>query len=112
MAEGSSRVLTAEFMERLKSKLNANPYTDEQLHRAAFFMVAPILYTAGEIRAADVSTVSIMTTANLFAGALLADFINTGCISVSAIDRFMERAADEMKEGKTSDVQSEGNDSD
>lgn len=109
MTEASSRVLTPEFLERLKSRLHANPYTDEQLHRAAFFSVAPVLYTAGEIKAADVSTVSIMTTANLFAGALMADFINAGCISVSAIDRFMEKAGEEMKEGKLpDDVQPDG----
>jgi len=99
-----SRVLTDEFLGILKSKLHANPYTDEQLHRAAFFMVAPVMYNAGEIGAADVTTAAILTTANLYGAALLADFINAGCISVTAIDRFMANAGEEKKEGTTPDA--------
>src|SRR6187551_2244348 len=99
----TERVLTDEFLGILKSKLHANPYTDEQLHRAAFFMVAPVLYDAGEIGAADVSTAAILTTANLYAASVLADFINAGCVSVSAIYRFMEQAKTDMEEGELGD---------
>ena len=108
MPDASGRVLTEEFRHIVKSKLHADVYTDEQLDRAAFFMVAPVLYNAGEIGAADVTTASILTTANLYAGALLAMFINAGCINVSAIDRFMEKGGQEFEEQEVKNVTSDG----
>lgn len=88
-------VLTQDFLQRVKDQLNANPYTDEQLHRAAFFLVAPPLVTAAEIGAADPSNAALLVVANLYAGGVMADYINSGCISVSAIDRFMTKLGEE-----------------
>lgn len=88
-------VLTQDFLERVKDQLNINPYTDEQLHRAAFFLVAPPLVTAAEINAADSSNAALLVVANLYAGGVMADYINNGCISVSAIDRYMTKLGEE-----------------
>lgn len=88
--ENPDIILESEFLERLKGQLNApNAYTDVQLNRAAFFLTAPSLTVAGEIGAADPSKQAVVVTANLLASGVLADFINKGCLSVSAIDRYM-----------------------
>lgn len=88
-------VLQDEFLQRLKSQLTVNPYTDAQLNNAAFFFVAPTMTMAAEIGAGDASGAAILTLCNLFAGGNLSDFINAGCISVSAIDRYMHKIAAE-----------------
>lgn len=99
----SNTVLQPEFLDRLKSQLTANPYTDEQLNNVAFFYITPTMTMAGEIGAGDSSPAAILTLCNLFAGGNLADFINAGCISVSAVDRYMKKVAaeyDAEQEGK------------
>src|SRR5690349_16480092 len=88
--ENPDIILDGEFLARFKDQL-AGPdiYTDVQLNRVAFFMSAPALTVAGEIGAADSSRAAVMVTANLLASGVLADFVNKGCISISAIDRYM-----------------------
>lgn len=86
------RILVDESMDVLKSRLAANPYTDKQLHQVASFMVAPILTLGRMMGVSDDSPQAIFATANVLARTTLADFINKGLISVTAIDRFMREA--------------------
>jgi len=97
-------ILIPESLEILKGKMTVNPYTDKQLNRTAMFFVAPTLSLASELGAADDSPTATFTTANLFARTIMADFINSGLIAVSAIDRYLDRAEqmilDEEREAK------------
>lgn len=85
------QILTPDFLGRLKDGLEAKVYTDEQLNRAAYFWTVVVMTVAAEIGAADGTNKAIMVTANLLAGGFLAEYINAGLISVTAIDRYVTR---------------------
>lgn len=86
------QVLTADSLEILKSGLTVNPYTDQQLHYAAMWYVAPSLSLAEQLGAADASSVALFTTANLFARTIMAEYMNKGLLPITAIERYMKYA--------------------
>lgn len=85
-------ILLPESLDILKNNLHAKVYTDKQLHRAASFMTAGTLALGAHVGAASEKPEDLFVVANLFARTVMADFINKGCISISAIDRFMDEA--------------------
>jgi hypothetical protein len=102
-----SPVLIPESLEILKSKLSMPGYTDKQLNRAAMFLTAPVLSLGYAMGVADETPLAIMSTANLVARTVLADFINKGCLSVTAIDRYLteaEKLVEEAEAKKTEDA--------
>lgn len=103
------RILIPESLDVLKSRLTANPYTDKQLHQVASFMVAPTLALGKVMGVADDSPQAIFATANVLARTTLADFINKGLVSVTAIDRFM-RYAEEVFEAEQTKLAEEDSD--
>lgn len=106
-------ILTDDSLEMLKAKMNVNPYTDEQLNKAAMWYTSPTMYLASQLGAADGSQLAIFTTANLFARTVMAEYVNKGLLSISAIERYMKEAealarAEEEKNRATAIGDSDG----
>lgn len=107
------RALLPESYDILLDGLNAKVYTEKQLHQAAVWYVAPSLTLGSQLGVSDMSRIAVMTTANLFARTVMADFINKGLMSVTAIGRFMDEAEEIGKAEEAKRESSEaGEDSD
>ncbi len=92
MPNTQTHVIAPDFMKTLREKLtNSEQYTDEQLNRAAWFMVAAPMQVAGQLGAADASSAAVYTTTNLYAASIMAEFIDAGCINIEAVDKYMDR---------------------
>ncbi len=104
-AQEELTILIPESLEIFREKLNhgGKPYTDNQLQRAAMFATSPVLSIGAAMGVANEDPVSIFSTANLMARTVLADFINAGCLSVSAIDRYLDKAEQMVLEQEAKD---------
>lgn len=96
-------ILMPDSLAILRNDLEDKLFSDKQLSDVAVFMTSPILELGAALGAADSSPMAHHATANLLARTTLADFINTGCVSIAAVSRYMERAkelfeADEKKD--------------
>jgi hypothetical protein len=81
-------VLIPEVLTRVQKNLQKS-YTDKELENTAYFLAALPMTAAANIGAADDHPMARVAVVNVFAGAMLAEFINRGLIDPTRITDWM-----------------------